>query len=185
MIRGPYQKKKHCKRGHERTPNNVSSSGGCKECQKITSSNWWAENPEKAKEFSRKRNEALRGKRKPNSEYMKKYYAEHKEEQLLASKERYANDSELRAKVAKRSRRAALKHLGWTPESVEETKKKQNNCCALCNKPFETTPHADHDHETKTPRELLCGTCNQAIGLLQDNPTLCEAAAAYLRKWGK
>lgn len=78
-----------------------------------------------------------------------------------------------------------MKKLGWTPKAVEEAREKQNNLCALCTKEFDKTPHADHDHETNTPRELLCGTCNQAIGLLQDSPELCESAAAYLRKWGK
>lgn len=158
--------KTHCKRGHERTPDNVNNIGACIACLKL-------------------KNEAKRGKRKPNSEYMKKYYSENKEEQLQASRKRYKNDSEFRTKSVKRSRKSALKKLGWTPESVEETREKQNNCCALCNKPFEATPHADHDHLTNLPRELLCGTCNQALGMLQESPTLCEAAAAYLRKWGK
>lgn len=156
--------KTHCKHGHERTPDNLNLVGACVKCQSL-------------------RNEARRGKRKSNVAYMKKYYAANREEQLIANKLRYENDVEFRNKAIARSRRAALKKLGWTPELVEESKVLQENCCAICRIVFDRTPHADHDHETQSPRGLLCGTCNQAIGLLQDNSRLCEAAAAYLRKW--
>ena len=162
----PRKIKTHCVHGHERTSENLLPSTGCRVCYEL-------------------RNSSLRGNRTPNPKYMKKYYADHKEEQTLASKKRYENEPAFRSRAIARSRRSALKKLGWTPESVETAKHEQNNRCAMCNDVFETTPHADHNHETKTSRGLLCGTCNQAIGLLQDNPTLCEAAAAYLRKWGK
>ena len=158
--------KTHCVHGHERVPENLLVGGGCKRCYTL-------------------RNEAMRGKRTPNPEYIKKYYEDHKEERSRIGKERYANDPEFHRKARERSRRYALKSLGWTPELVEEFKVKQNNCCALCGRHFDKTPHADHDHETNTPRELLCGPCNQALGMLQESPKMCEAAAAYLRKWGK
>ena len=162
----PRLKKIRCVHGHERTTDNLLVGGGCKTCYML-------------------RNEARRGNREPNPEYMKTYYAANKEKQLKSSKARYENEPEFRSNAIKRSRRAALKKLGWTPEAVETAKVEQDNCCALCSRIFEATPHADHDHDTKTPRDLLCGTCNQAIGLLQDSSVMCEAAAAYLRKWGK
>jgi|SRR5882724_5814870 len=40
----------------------------------------------------------------------------------------------------------------------------------------------DHNHLTKVVRRLLCGPCNRAIGLLKENPDVCEAIAYYLRE---
>ena len=163
--------KTHCKRGHARTPENVNKHGACIECGKELQKEYRAENSENTKQYMKK--------------YMKKYYSDNRDTQLRVSKESYASDPEFRSRAIARSRKASLKKIGWTPESVEEAKVKQENRCAICNKVFESTPHADHNHKTKTPRGLLCGTHNQAIGLLQDSPELCDAAAAYLRKWEK
>jgi hypothetical protein len=52
--------------------------------------------------------------------------------------------------------------------------------CAICG--LTGTMHLDHDHETGQIREALCGTCNQGIGLLRDNPAILRAAAAYLER---
>jgi hypothetical protein len=65
----------------------------------------------------------------------------------------------------------------------------QNGRCAICRQ-VETTrgPNGrprrlsiDHDHETRDIRGLLCHRCNVALGLLDDNPELLDAAAGYLR----
>jgi hypothetical protein len=49
--------------------------------------------------------------------------------------------------------------------------KKDNNGIALC---------IDHDHKTGVVRGLLCNTCNRALGLLKDDPTLLQNAINYL-----
>lgn len=58
----------------------------------------------------------------------------------------------------------------------------QHNTCAICGGISEESLYIDHDHETNKIRGLLCRACNFAIGLLKDNPELCEKAAQYLRK---
>lgn len=43
----------------------------------------------------------------------------------------------------------------------------------------------DHDHETETVREPICGQCNTILGMAHDNISILEACIAYLRYWGK
>jgi len=65
----------------------------------------------------------------------------------------------------------------------------QNGCCAICDKPFgDATPHVDHNHACcpGTPtcgqcsRGLVCGNCNKALGLINDDPNRAMAMASYL-----
>ncbi len=84
------------------------------------------------------------------------------------------------------------KHLEYkynmTHEDYEAMLEQQDHKCAVCGI---SEVHAensrlcvDHDHNTGQVRGLLCKKCNQAIGLLQDNPDFCESAGRYLRLHG-
>ena len=118
---------------------------------------------------------------KTRKSYNKVYREDHKEEQKKKSAEWYKNNTE---HVSKKVTRRRLKLAGWTPESVEEAREKQNNCCAICLEPFTKTPNADHKHsEPPVPRGLLCGTCNTALGLFQDDPALLRKASEYVEKY--
>lgn len=57
----------------------------------------------------------------------------------------------------------------------------QQSKCKLCETFVENhfNMHVDHCHETSKVRGLLCGKCNQGIGLLQHNPELIRKAALY------
>lgn len=88
-----------------------------------------------------------------------------------------------------------IARTGLTYEDFEERLRQQEGVCAICGRP-ETARYrdrvkrlnVDHDHAHcpgrsscgECVRGLLCSACNQAIGLLRDNPTLCRLAAWYL-----
>lgn len=55
----------------------------------------------------------------------------------------------------------------------------QDNACAICKR--EVTLVVDHNHMTKQVRGLLCGRCNRALGMIEENPELADELAVYLR----
>lgn len=57
----------------------------------------------------------------------------------------------------------------------------QQGRCAVCKK--KRRLGVDHNHKTKTIRELLCHPCNASLGFLEENPRLIRALATYAEKW--
>jgi hypothetical protein len=58
----------------------------------------------------------------------------------------------------------------------------QGGGCAICGaKPKERRLHIDHNHSTNAIRGILCGKCNQAIGLLNENLILFDRAKEYIK----
>lgn len=74
------------------------------------------------------------------------------------------------------------KAFGLPGEAYEQKLKEQNNKCKICER-LMAEPNVDHDHTTDEVRDLLCHACNVAIGFLQDDPLIAQAAADYLRRW--
>ena len=68
-----------------------------------------------------------------------------------------------------------------------EFKKKvlaQKNRCAICLRSFKLTKCCvDHNHKTGKVRGLLCLKCNNAIGLLNDDPSIVKRAERYINKY--
>lgn len=81
------------------------------------------------------------------------------------------------------------KRFGITLDDYKRMRDEQGNVCAICGKP-ETVKRngkdrwlaVDHCHTTNKIRGLLCGKCNPMIGYSQDDPTILDKAAAYLRR---
>lgn len=60
----------------------------------------------------------------------------------------------------------------------------QGGGCAICGasvSPGGRALSVDHDHKTGRVRGILCAPCNQAIGLMRDDPRRLLSGAAYLR----
>jgi len=58
----------------------------------------------------------------------------------------------------------------------------QRSACRICGRhePDHFKLHVDHCHDTGRVRGLLCGPCNQGIGLLRHSPDRLRLAADYL-----
>ena len=78
------------------------------------------------------------------------------------------------------------KKYGLSPQQYEDMFESQGGRCKLCGSTGPGNGHeyfcVDHHHGSGRVRGLLCHNCNTAIGLLKDDPVLCEAAAVYLRE---
>ena len=55
-------------------------------------------------------------------------------------------------------------------------------CCEMYGKEEDLV--YDHKHATREFRGVLCRTCNQEIGILQDNPKITNKATQYLLQRG-
>lgn len=81
-------------------------------------------------------------------------------------KQRMADNPEIwAAKLAEQRRN----RTGFTPELFAAALAKQNGCCAVCLRELGTTHRAcaDHCHDTRKPRGILCHHCNILEGMLR------------------
>lgn len=101
-----------------------------------------------------------------------------------ADRARYARNYRAKhKKVTKAKQREYwLKHkYGLTLDDFDALAREQVGVCAICHRLPEDGPlHVDHCHTSGDVRGLLCGRCNRAIGLLDEEPLRFESAAAYL-----
>jgi hypothetical protein len=65
--------------------------------------------------------------------------------------------------------------------------KNQGGLCKICNQECShgKALSLDHDHDTGQIRDLLCASCNLALGGFKDNPEMLRSALKYLERWGK
>ena len=104
----------------------------------------------------------------------------------LAYHKRY--DKEKRKQHSKASpsqqQKYDMKRYGLTMEGFEAMYVHQAGLCAICGRPpiIGQSLQIDHNHATGKIRGLLCGSCNRAIGLLQDDALVARAAFKYLEE---
>lgn len=119
-------------------------------------------------------------------------------------KRKMASDPEYREKIRKQRLdtyhrtktpesirdRNLRKRFGLTSEQYEQRFQDQRGLCAICKRPeHRTDKHGevmklsvDHDHQTETLRDLLCGDCNIAIGLMCDDVLRLREAIEYINR---
>jgi hypothetical protein len=106
---------------------------------------------------------------------------------------RRRHDAEYKAKFSDRIFDQRLRNsYGIGIEDYNRMLEAQGGVCAICGKP-ETAKRngkprllaVDHNHHTGKVRGLLCGKCNPMIGYADDDVTILERAAVYLRNFDK
>lgn len=75
-----------------------------------------------------------------------------------------------------------LKKYGITQAEYDTLLEHQGGVCAVCKQPMNGSRSEviDHDHTTGQVRGILHGTCNVALGMLDDDPERFLNAAKYL-----
>lgn len=93
---------------------------------------------------------------------------------------KWSEDPAWRARQCRLNR---LNTYGLTEDELVALEVRSGGRCEICGGPPDGVKNElciDHDHETGKVRGLLCGRCNTAIGMMEDDPTRLEAAIAYL-----
>lgn len=84
-----------------------------------------------------------------------------------------------------------LRTYGLTIEEYQDMYHQQQGQCAICKQHEEMQPQhygktlplaVDHCHTTGAVRGLLCGACNRALGLLNEDPGRIEAMLRYVQE---
>jgi Recombination endonuclease VII len=127
-------------------------------------------------EYREKRNAARRERYANDAKY--------RERRAAAAREKYASDGEYRERCKTLDRARHLKRkYGISIEEYTRLLHQQNHACAICERPFDRTPHIDHCHLTHWVRGLLCLKCNMGLGCFDDNPIFLFKAALYALRW--
>lgn len=89
-------------------------------------------------------------------------------------------------------RRGLARTYGIDEEQYLRMHADQGGVCAICgnpetkidkrrNKPKNLA--VDHCHRTMYARDLLCSSCNSALGMVKDSPDVLRAMAVYAERW--
>jgi hypothetical protein len=129
--------------------------------------------PEKAKQYRKERYERDR----------EKILAWNKEYYQRTRSDRLATMRAWRDKNPDHHHKHKLRYrYGLSSSDYEVMLLKQGGGCGICGAApkHDRRLSVDHDHDTGAVRGLLCDACNQAIGLLRDDPRLLKNAIEYL-----
>lgn len=79
------------------------------------------------------------------------------------------------------------KNYGITLDQYEAKYRRQSGACAICQKQnLEGKRLAvDHDHKTGIVRDLLCHSCNVALGYAKDDLKIIAAMFDYIERWSR
>lgn len=113
---------------------------------------------------------------KTHPEYGAGYYLRHKEK-VTARNKRWRATHPGAHRQATRARK-----YGLSGEAFAALLSAQGHLCAVCAVPLadDRRTHVDHDHVSGQVRGLLCGPCNQGLGLFADSTVRLQLAISYL-----
>lgn len=77
------------------------------------------------------------------------------------------------------------KTYGMSLQNVKDTINQQNNKCKICGKEEGASRMekfvVDHCHTKGNVRGIICGKCNTALGLVNDDTTILQNMISYLK----
>ena len=79
-------------------------------------------------------------------------------------------------------RRRGLRKFGITPEDYDRMFESRSGLCEICGMTSDKRLAVDHDHVTGEVRGLLCGSCNMALGQLEERIT---QTLEYIQRYKK
>lgn len=161
----------HCKRGHERTPENLIGRT-CKKCHAMGA--------------RKRRTHCNMGhQRTPDN-----LYPNGTCKQCAITRASRWNKENVNERIRIQRKNLWKTRYKMTEEEYAALLQKQNGVCAICKRPPlpESLFVVDHDHgccsstETcgKCVRGLIHQRCNNALGIFLDNSIICRNAAEYL-----
>ena len=182
-------------RSRETSGGRAKPSSYCRPCERAYQREW-AARPESAeikrayKQRYRERHpDRVRTARRANYE---REDPAHRIERARAWRE--ANPDKIKEYARRDSRRwdRLRRTHGISREDYEALYAAQEGRCPICGTELPdavvrrgetaTRPHVDHCHETGRVRGILCGPCNQGIGLMHDDAAIVQAAVDYLTR---
>lgn len=127
-------------------------------------------------------------------EYNKIYYQAHRTEFKASALKRYHNNRDhfiAKQRIYTASAPRHIKKYGLSVDDYMQMFNSQAGKCAICKQLERHRSQlgrvkwlsVDHNHITNKVRRLLCASCNQAIGLLQEDPDRAKALAIYLESF--
>jgi hypothetical protein len=119
--------------------------------------------------------------------YLKEYHAKYRLLPGMKEKQKQVVADWRKAQSPEYHRDLNLKKkYGISLDDYEMMLVRQDGACAICGSWDPSTRYSvfcvDHCHGTGQVRSLLCSKCNWAIGMLDENPDLFDAAKAYIMK---
>lgn len=127
----------------------------------------------------------LKNRDKRNAQQRARYPKHAEDRRKRSSEYHHANRDRLLPLMRARNQSEHGRALMWKRRGLPQPTRSAPKRCELCDGPPTGNGkklHNEHDHETGVFRGWLCSKCNIAIGLLNESPELCEAAALYLRR---
>lgn len=122
------------------------------------------------KEYSQRQRDNSNAWRKEHPEWVRDSAKRRREDPYCVSRD----------KITKK--KSVLRKRGLTCETSQLLFDYQNNCCAICGRPFDTVGaiHLDHDYETEMARGYLCSRCNNGLGMMEESVETLQKAINYL-----
>lgn len=95
---------------------------------------------------------------------------------------REKNPEKMKEHIASRIWYKRERQYGLSKDDFFKMLNSQESECAICKNKIDESCHVDHCHATGKVRGLLCGNCNVALGMFNDNTDILDNAIKYLQK---